>query len=67
MLQGWGIAFITFGLFWTLAGFLTYRSDIQLGIAVTGINMFGIGILMLGINNKFDDVLLKLYSENDNK
>ena len=50
MLKGWGITFIVFGTFWALAGFLTYYSDIQLGIAVGGLNLVGIGILMLGLN-----------------
>ena len=42
-----GISFIVFGLFWSIAGFLAYASDIQLGIAVGGINMVGLGIVML--------------------
>jgi hypothetical protein len=63
MLRSWGIVFIVFGTFWTLAGFLTYASDIQLGIAVSGINMCGIGILMLGVNNKIEDIMLDKWSE----
>lgn len=42
----WGILFIVFGTFWTIAGFVSYKSDIQLGIALAGINMFGIGYIM---------------------
>ena len=49
-----GISFIVFGLFWTIAGFLSYASDIQLGIAVGGINMVGLGIIMV----KFSDLTL---------
>jgi hypothetical protein len=43
----WGILFVTFGAFWTIAGFISYKSDIQLGIALAGINMFGIGLIMI--------------------
>jgi len=56
VLMGWGIAFIVFGIFWTLAGFITYASDIQIGIAVSGINMFGIGLLMVGVDSKLKDI-----------
>ena len=35
-----------FGAFWTIAGFVSYKSDIQLGVALAGINMFGIGYIM---------------------
>jgi hypothetical protein len=43
----WGILFVIFGGFWTLAGFVSYKSDIQLGVALAGINMFGIGLIMI--------------------
>jgi hypothetical protein len=43
----WGIVFIVFGVFWTFVGFLSYASDIQLGIAVTGICMAGIGGVLI--------------------
>lgn len=43
----WGIVFIVFGVFWTITGFLSYKSDIQLGIAVTGICMAGIGGVLI--------------------
>jgi hypothetical protein len=42
----WGILFMIFGTFWTFAGLISYKSDIQLGIALAGINMFGIGYIM---------------------
>ena len=35
-----------FGAFWTIAGFVSYKSDIQLVVALAGINMFGIGYIM---------------------
>jgi len=38
---------VIFGVFWTIAGFISYKSDIQLGIALAGINMFGIGLIMI--------------------
>ncbi len=43
----WGMVFVIFGIFWTVAGFLSYKSDIQLGIALAGINMLGIGCIMV--------------------
>ena len=46
-----GISFIVFGSFWAIAGFLSYASDIQLGIAVGGINMVGLGIVMVKLSN----------------
>ena len=46
-----GISFIVFGLFWSIAGFLAYASDIQLGIAVGGINMVGLGIVMVKLSD----------------
>ena len=46
-----GYLFIGFGLIWTIAGFASYASDIQLGIAVSGINMVGIGLIMVKISS----------------
>lgn len=43
----WGIVFIVFGVFWTITGFLSTASDIQLGIAITGICMSGIGGVLI--------------------
>jgi hypothetical protein len=57
MLKGWGVTFIVIGIFWTLAGFLNYASDIQLGIAVGGLALVGIGILMVGIGGKLDSLV----------
>jgi hypothetical protein len=48
----WGILFLIFGAFWTIAGFISYKSDIQLGIALAGINMFGIGLIMIHLANQ---------------
>jgi hypothetical protein len=48
----WGILFSIFGIFWTVAGFISYNSDIQLGIALAGINMFGIGWIMFHLANQ---------------
>jgi membrane-bound ClpP family serine protease len=50
VLKGWGIAFIIFGIFWTFAGFFT----------VSGINMFGIGLLMVGVDSKLKDIAGKV-------
>lgn len=48
----WGILFVIFGIFWTIAGFFSYKSDIQLGIALAGINMFGIGCIMVHLGTQ---------------
>jgi hypothetical protein len=53
----WGIVFIVFGVFWTIAGFLSYKSDIQLGIAVTGICMAGIGGVLIALAGIQKDLL----------
>jgi hypothetical protein len=50
----WGILFIVFGAFWTIAGFVSYKSDIQLGVALAGINMFGIGYIMFYMAKESD-------------
>ena len=64
-----GVVFIIAGIFWAIAGFAMYASDIQLGIALTGICMAGIGGLMIGLSNLQND-LMKVWlwvkkSEND--
>jgi len=46
-----GILFILLGILISLAGLTFYVSDIQLGIGITGINMIGIGIILIGIAN----------------
>lgn len=48
----WGVLFVIFGAFWTIAGFVSYKSDIQLGVALAGINMFGIGYIMFHMANR---------------
>jgi hypothetical protein len=48
----WGILFIIGGVFWTIAGITSYASDIQLGIAVSGMNMIGIGAVMTHLGSK---------------
>ena len=48
----WGALFVIFGAFWTIAGFVSYKSDIQLGVALAGINMFGIGYIMFHMANQ---------------
>jgi hypothetical protein len=47
-----GISFIVFGLLWAVVGFLSAKTDIQLGLAVGGINMVGLGIVMLKLADK---------------
>ena len=46
-----------FGAFWTIAGFISYKSDIQLGVALAGINMFGIGYIMFHLAKQDDKKL----------
>lgn len=52
-----GIIFVIAGIFWAIAGFVTYASDIQLGIALSGICMAGIGGVMIGLSNVQKDLL----------
>ena len=52
-----GFLFIIGGIFWALLGFATYASDIQLGIALSGICMAGIGGVLVGISNVKKDLL----------
>jgi hypothetical protein len=52
-----GILFIIGGIFWSVAGFATYASDIQLGIALSGICMAGIGSVLVGLSNVQKDLL----------
>jgi hypothetical protein len=42
-----GILFVIFGLLLTLLGLTSYASDIQLLVAFVGINMVGIGAIMI--------------------
>jgi hypothetical protein len=42
-----GILFVIAGVFLTFIGFASYASDIQLIAAFTGINMAGIGALLI--------------------
>ena len=51
MLKGWGTTFIIVGGFFALAGFASYATDIQLGIGLSGLNMIGLGIIMIGLHN----------------
>lgn len=52
-----GVIFVIAGIFWATAGFATYASDIQLGIALSGICMAGIGGVMIGVSNLQKDLL----------
>ena len=42
-----GIIFVISGIFLALAGFTSYASDIQLIVAFTGVNMAGLGSIMI--------------------
>jgi hypothetical protein len=42
-----GVLFVILGLMLTLVGLFSYASDIQLIIAFVGINMVGIGAVMI--------------------
>ena len=46
-----GVILIIFGAFWMIAGFLSYASDIQLGLALSGICMMGIGGALIALAN----------------
>ena len=51
-----GILFVVFGLFLSLLGFLSYASDIQLIVAFIGINMVGIGAVMIYVTGIKSDL-----------
>lgn len=51
-----GILFVIFGLLLTVLGFTTYASDIQLLVAFVGINMVGIGAIMIYISGIKNDL-----------
>ena len=53
----WGIAFVMFGVFWTIAGFVSYKTDIQLGVAISGICMAGIGGVLISLASIRSDLL----------
>jgi hypothetical protein len=42
-----GILFVIIGIFLALAGFTSYASDIQLIVAFIGVNMAGLGTVMI--------------------
>jgi len=46
-----------FGVFWTIAGFVSYKTDIQLGIAISGICMAGIGGVLISLASIRSDLL----------
>ena len=52
-----GVIFVIAGIFWAIAGFVTYASDIQLGIALSVICMAGIGEVMVGLSNVQKDLM----------
>lgn len=60
----WGILFVIFGIFWTVAGFISYKSDIQLGVALAGINMSGIGFIMVHLGSQEDGKHISEESKN---
>jgi hypothetical protein len=51
-----GILFVIFGLILALLGFFSYASDIQLIVAFIGINMAGVGSLMIYITGIKSDL-----------
>ncbi len=52
-----GIFFILFGLFWVVMGVANYASDIQLGIALSGVCMSGIGGVLVALAGIKSDLL----------
>ena len=53
----WGIVLIVVGGFFTLAGFASYSSDIQLGIAVGGMCLAGIGGVLIALSTIKKDIM----------
>ncbi len=47
-----GVLFVVFGFLWAIGGLLSTASDIQLNLAVSGINMIGIGVIMIKLSEK---------------
>ena len=52
-----GVLLIIFGGFWTIVGFLSSASDIQLGIAITGVCIAGIGGVLIALASIRKDLL----------
>jgi hypothetical protein len=52
-----GYGFCLFGILWAVLGFASYSSDIQIGIALIGICMFGIGLLLISIDSVKKDLV----------
>ena len=52
-----GVLLIIAGVFWAVVGFATYASDIQLGIALSGMCMASIGGVLIGLSNVHRDLL----------
>jgi hypothetical protein len=53
----WGIVLIVVGGFFTVAGFATNISDIQIGIAVGGMCLAGIGGVLIALSEIKKDVM----------
>jgi hypothetical protein len=51
-----GILFVGFGIFLALAGFTSYASDIQLIVAFTGVNVAGLGSIMIYLSGLKSDL-----------
>ena len=51
-----GILFVIIGVFLALAGFTSYASDIQLIVAFVGVNMAGLGSVMIYLNGIKSDL-----------
>ena len=52
-----GVVLIIFGGFWTIVGFLSYTSDIQLGLAITGVCIAGVGGVLIALASIKKDLL----------
>jgi hypothetical protein len=52
IMKVFGGIFVVLGVLTTLVGLVNAQTDIQIGIAVGGVNMFGIGIIISMMANR---------------
>jgi hypothetical protein len=51
-----GVIFVIVGIFLGLAGFVSFATDIQLIVAFTGVNMAGLGSVMIYLSGIKSDL-----------
>jgi hypothetical protein len=56
-MKTWGFLLVSAGAFFAIAGFASYSSDIQLGIAVGGMCLAGIGGVLIALSGIKKDIM----------